>query len=305
MNGRVARHGVKVIIEKALARIPADDYQTWVKLGMAVKAELGEAGFEVWNRWSQTAQNYDEASAKAAWRSFRREGGITLGTLFHEAGQYGFNLADDDRTALQASSRGCQRYEDRSAERKRDADHARAATIAHAMWEAAHPAPQDHPYLVNKGIGPHGLRIDGDGNLLVPLSIGGHLKSLQFISPAGIKRFLAGGRKSGCHFWLGQATNNSTVCICEGYATGASIYEATRLPVAVALDAGNLESVALAVREEHTGAGIVVCADNDAHDNGTPNTGLIAAKAAGTSVDGLVAVPQMDRQKNICASAAF
>lgn len=297
MNVAMSRRRTEADIEKALAYIPAHDYQTWIHMGMAIKAELGEEGFPVWDDWSRTAHNYKERQVMAKWQSFRREGGITVGTLFHEAGRYGFTLADDHRTDLRVSSGESPRYEDRSANMKRDADHARAATIAQAMWDTARPAPQDHPYLVSKGVAPHNLRIDRDGNLVVPLSIGGHLKSLQFISPDGTKRFLAGGRKSGCHFSLGQATSTSMLCICEGYATGASIYEATGFPVAVALDAGNLGPVARVLREAYPTAIIVVCSDNDICEKGAPNTGLLAATTAAESINGIIAVPEMDGQK--------
>ena len=42
----------------------------------------------------------------------------------------------------------------------------------------------------------------------------------------------------------------AALCIAEGFATGASIHEATGLPVAVAFNAGNLEPVAKALRKQ-------------------------------------------------------
>ena len=38
-------------------------------MGMAVKSELGEDGFDLWDEWSQGDESYREATAKAAWRS--------------------------------------------------------------------------------------------------------------------------------------------------------------------------------------------------------------------------------------------
>ena len=35
-----------------------------------------------------------------------------------------------------------------------------AAARAARIWEAAHPVPADHPYLLRKQVGPHGLRCD-------------------------------------------------------------------------------------------------------------------------------------------------
>ena len=70
---------------------------------------------------------------------------------------------------------------------------AEARDKAAAIWQAAQPAPNDHPYLVEKGVKAHGLRMHG-GALVVPLYSGAELHSLQFIGPDGEKRFLAGGR---------------------------------------------------------------------------------------------------------------
>ena len=51
--------------------------------------------------------------------------------------------------------------------------------------------------------------------------------------------------------------------IAEGYATAASIHEATGRPVAVAFDAGNLAPVVRALRGRYGAARIVVCGDDD------------------------------------------
>jgi len=52
--------------------------------------------------------------------------------------------------------------------------------------------------------------------------------------------------------------------VCEGYATGATIHEATGLAVIVAFDAGNLLPVARFFREKKPDWLIVIAADNDA-----------------------------------------
>ena len=77
-------------IEQALRFIPAHDRDMWVAIGMAIKAELGDSGFDIWDHWSQTADNYRERDARDVWRSFRG-GGIGIGTLFYYARQHGWN----------------------------------------------------------------------------------------------------------------------------------------------------------------------------------------------------------------------
>lgn len=164
---------------------------------------------------------------------------------------------------------------------------AEARNKALSIWKAAMPAPDDHPYLVKKGVGNHGLRISRAA-LMIPLrdSVGA-LHSLQFIDGEGNKRFLSGGRKKGCYFAIGTPSNS--LCIAEGYATAASIYESTGLPCAVAFDAGNLEAVALALRTKFPEIEITLCADNDANTPGNP--GLTKAREAAAACGALLAVP--------------
>jgi putative DNA primase/helicase len=147
------------------------------------------------------------------------------------------------------------------AEATRREEQAQAATKAAAIWKAATPAPYDHPYLVFKGVKSHGLRLH-KGRIVVPLrDAAGDLHSLQFIGEDGEKRFLSDGRVAGCYFGIGKP--NGVVCIAEGYATAATIHEATGRAVAVAFSAGNLEPVARALHEKYHEITIIVCADDD------------------------------------------
>jgi len=118
---------------------------------------------------------------------------------------------------------------------------------------------------------------------------GGDLHSLQYIGPDGGKRFLTGGRVAGCYFSIGNMQGAATLCIAEGFATGASIFEATGRPVAVAFNAGNMLPVAKALREKYPEQALIICADDDAGTSGNP--GLTKATEAAQAVNGLVAVP--------------
>lgn len=174
---------------------------------------------------------------------------------------------------------------DREAEETKRKAEARekAATI----WQAAVTAPDDHTYLRTKGIKAHGLRIH-DGALVVPMRDGAELHSLQFIADDGGKRFLAGGRVTGCYFPIGKP--DAALCIVEGYATGASIHEATGYAVAVAFNAGNLRPVAQAMRAKFPELQLIICADDDI---ATPsNPGLSKAREAAQAAGGLLAVPE-------------
>ena len=181
---------------------------------------------------------------------------------------------------------------------QREADerlrHVDAAQRAQAIWNEAAPATGQHPYLQKKGIGPHGLRVvharvdDGD-MLVVPVTSDGTMTSLQFISRDGTKRFLRNGVVKGGSYMLGDLTKATTILICEGFATGASLHEATDLPVIVAFNAGNLVPVARALRETHSRLTLLVCADDDVATEGNP--GLSNATEAAEAADGRLIVP--------------
>ena len=128
------------------------------------------------------------------------------------------------------------------AQQQREADREQrqlaAAVTAASLWEAAQPAPAAHPYLVRKQIQPHGIRSDGD-TLIIPMYDGaGQLCSLQFIDGAGEKRFLPGGRVAGCYYPIDG--DRTTVYVAEGFATAASIAEASGAAVAVCFTAGQM-----------------------------------------------------------------
>src|SRR5262249_11856008 len=80
------------LIAEALKHIPADiDRHSWIRIGMALKAALGDAlGFELWDAWSSTGTKYDAGQMPAQWRSFPPDGRITAGTLFYFAKQHGW-----------------------------------------------------------------------------------------------------------------------------------------------------------------------------------------------------------------------
>jgi putative DNA primase/helicase len=180
-----------------------------------------------------------------------------------------------------------------------DARQREARELCAFTWNKAQPCdPANlHPYLVKKGVLAHGLRVTKNGRLLVPMrDADGVLHSLQFIDADGTKHFKTSGRKQGCYYAIGQS--DGVLCVAEGYATGASVHEATGYAVAIAFDAGNLLPVAKALREKLPDVRIALCSDNDLRTEGNP--GLTKAREAARAVGGLVAVPSFgdDRQES-------
>ncbi|MGN3966900.1 DUF927 domain-containing protein [Burkholderia gladioli] len=286
----------------ALGYVQPDDRETWRQAGMALKAEFGEEGFALWSEWSQAAQNYNGKDARDVWKSFKG-GKITINTLFHLAKQGGF----DPRAHRAKPVDPAERERQREARAAREATELAAlaekqqtaSTLAELIWSTAEPAPADHPYLVRKRIAADELRIyrgsmcigtaSCDGALLIPArDVDGKLWTLEFILTDGKKRYLPNGRKAGCFALIGGAVS-STLLIGEGYATCATLSAATGYPAAVAFDAGNLHSVATALRGRYPEARIAMCADDDHTTNGNP--GVTKARAAAEAIAGLVAVP--------------
>lgn len=124
-----------------------------------------------------------------------------------------------------------------------------ASETALQRFNDATPCTQ-HVYTGNKGVQCYGVRMDTAGALLVPMrDTAGKLHSLQAITPDGEKRFHPGGRVKGCYHAIGKPAGR--LIVCEGYATSASIHEATGDVVAVAFNAGGIMPVALALRAKY------------------------------------------------------
>jgi phage/plasmid primase-like uncharacterized protein len=205
-------------------------------------------------------------------------------------------LSAAERSQAQAETARRQRER----ERVRHAEEEAVAERVRVLWRQARPAYR-HPYLERKGVAEHGLRVDAENRLLVPMyDTDGVIWSLQTISPAGNKLYAKGGRKQGLHLRLGDLTSDAPLVIAEGFATAATVHEATGLPTIAAFDAGNLLAVAEAFRTRHPGRQIMIVAgDNDHHlprlmrADGTslPNVGKEKAEAAALAINGLALIP--------------
>lgn len=177
-------------------------------------------------------------------------------------------LNTDQQNALKAKIA----QDRRRAEAARKATAARAAKRAAAVWKKCLTTGESD-YLKKKGVGAHGVRFTETGALVVPITeMLGYIQGLQFILPSGHPRRKRIGRdkdywptgisKQG-HYHLFGGTPNPICLLAEGYATAASLHEATGLPSAVAFDAGNLLPVAQNLQKRYPDIMILVCADDD------------------------------------------
>lgn len=197
------------------------------------------------------------------------------------------------------------------AARKADAD--RAAAKAGAAWKKC-TEDGDCEYLHRKGVAGHGVRYSPSGAMAIPmLDVSGKVHGLQIIrgraprkTPVAAAATQAAGQgaprkqlekefwpkgliKKGHFHLLGMAVGSAVILVAEGYATAASLFEATGLPVAVAFDAGNLAPAAAALHARYKTARLLICADDDAFSEGNP--GVTCASAAAMEVGGAFVVP--------------
>lgn len=184
----------------------------------------------------------------------------------------------------------------------RDAEAERAAREAARVWSAYVPEGQSD-YLVRKGVGAHGVRFDpnGHGTMLVPmLDSHGKVHGLQIIRGKNRggkleKQYFPAGLAKQGHYHLIGGMPTWICLVAEGYATAASLHEATGLPVAVAFDAGNLVHVAAALHKHYKRAKLLICADDDYLTEGNP--GVTAASTAALAVDGAYVAPVFEADR--------
>ena len=171
-----------------------------------------------------------------------------------------------------------------------------AAIKASTEYQDAKPADPDHPYLKRKQIKPvKGLKQDPTtGDLIVPIYCkNGNIISRQTINKEGDKYFLKDGQTKGGYFDFGETTEN--IVICEGFATGASIFEATGYRVRCGFNCGNLKEVAIISRDEYPKAHIIIAGDDDHNTKGNP--GRIKAIEAASSIDTSVVFPDFGENR--------
>ncbi|MBJ2032589.1 DUF5710 domain-containing protein [Escherichia coli] len=155
------------------------------------------------------------------------------------------------------------------------------------------PQATAHEYLTRKGIrAAPGVRLNNKNELVIPFSNGrGEIRLYQRIPVTGGKdaRILKGSEKSGNWFAFGTPENGRPLLFAEGYATAASLHEATGHPVLMTIDADNMINVAKNARKIWTDSPFVFCADND-HQRKI-NKGVSSAKKAAASTHGEVIIP--------------
>ncbi len=302
-------------LRAALAHVQPHSRETWLRMGMAVKSELGDDGYGLWDEWSQRDDSYNQRDARAVWRSIQPTGKVTVGTLFHEAQRNGFR-SNGSRPAQPPSPEETAEREVRArlADEREQRKHADAAITAKSVLDKTLPARADHPYLERKHVPPVvtlrellaaelarliGYAPTSSGEplagrvLIAPVRIGNAPSTLEFIDETGRKSALAGGAKSG-GFWSAQKLPDGdgtglTLLLAEGVATAITGLIASGHPAFAALSCGNLTKAATELRARYPKAQIIVLADL--------GNGERHAHEAAHAVGGLVAIPDFGNDR--------
>jgi len=210
----------------ALAFISPVERDKWVAMAMALRSEFGDAALDTWLDWSRGADSFRERDAMAVWKSCKGQG-ITMGTLYHEAKQAGWQ--DDSKfqkpTASQLAARRQEAAQRASREGQARVRLARQAAEK-AEWILGQCKSEKHAYLHSKGFQDlEGAvwRPDDKSNLLcIPMRIDGKISSLQMIDKEGVKKFLTDGIASQAEYRF-VAGRLAADYWCEGFATGLSL----------------------------------------------------------------------------------
>lgn len=242
---------IDVIIDGSIHRFPTRD-----KKG-------DDSGWYIFFQDSFTAGMFGD------WRS---------GVTFSFCASQGRELSADE---MERQQKAIEQAKDKR-EQERKKIQAEAAIKAKNILDHSVPASNDHPYLSRKKVKASENLFMSRDSLVVPVcDYTGKITSLQFISASGEKKFLFGGEVKNCFFVIGQISKK--IFICEGYATGATIHEATGCGVVVCFSAGNIVGVSRLLRTRYGTAELVIVADNDESKTGEKAANE-AAEAVGASV---------------------
>ncbi|KAF3997520.1 PriCT-2 domain-containing protein [Glaciimonas immobilis] len=259
--------------ESAVSFIPPHDRDVWIKIGMALKNEFGEDGFEPWSQWSQGAESYNERSAKAVWRSISAAGKIGIGTLFREAAGHGWRDSGEQRGPLTADEIAAKHRASLARDQATIAEDARkhrgyqkAAIESQKVIDSCRL--ETHYYLNSKGL-PDAIGLVLGHDLIVPMRnpVTNQLMGIQTISwipedRRWEKKMAFGMRSKGSVLRLGPPKAAETF-LCEGYATGLTLEMALRrlrlsASVLICFSDSNLAHVATGIEGR-----AFVSADND------------------------------------------
>lgn len=282
-------------IRQALTFIDPDlSRNEWVRILSAVKSELSEDGKDICYEWSSTGTKFNKNNFHSTWKTISQFGDVRIGTLIYEAQKAGFKInskrekISQDEIDKRAFNRVLAKQREEEEKQKAIEFDRRVSNLSKQWWQEYEKC-ESHPYLTKKQIKPHNTRVGlfhaydsekdsfftcNPNTLIIPMYDLNGLVGFQGVLPVKKeingnlidKLFLKGLKKDGRFSFFGKPKNK--IIICEGWATGASIYEATDEFTVVAFDAGQLMDKAVLFRNKYPDKEIIIAADNDESNTG-------------------------------------
>lgn len=228
---------------------------------------------------------YVDESPAGWFKSYRPSYGADYTMWFMDRDNSREYTAEEKASFIEAK-----RKEREEREKSEKQQRANALQKARMRWDNATDVNPKHGYMVKKKLTHgHGAKQLGHQIVIPYFDIDGDLQTVQTIDSDGSKLFQSGAAKRGNFCVLSVVaqpdlggypfsaiSNNGIIWLCEGWATGCSIQEATGDSVVVAADAGNLEPVLDSLRRKYSSREIVIAADQDKYKN-NGNTGMSEA----------------------------
>ena len=229
----------------------------------------------------------DKSNEKSGWYVYNENGNYVNivygnwrnGTTFKWSNIDTNKLTSKERIELKANIE----YNINRSKKERSKRHDEVAKDCEERFKGAKECVH-HKYLENKKIKNYGLKTIKD-SLVVPLystkSVKHQkLRSLQYISAKGDKRFVSASEVKGSVFILGFSWSEwqdlEKVIVVEGISTMFSIYEATKIPCVCTFSA-NFGLTALKELRKFTKAQFIICYDNDSNNVGNMKSEEIAS----------------------------
>jgi putative DNA primase/helicase len=268
-----------------LQAIPAYDRDDWIPIGMALKSHLGDAGWPLFDDWSQTADNYQASAARSVWRSFRGAG-VGIGTLIYRAKQNGWSRQTPITAPVPAPRQAPKPKQSNTARYAAEIWLASNKWINNDDW-LSHPSPDElvntHPYAIAKGVDATGGAARGIATgseigkkadcLIIPIRERGvgKVQAVECINAEGKKQTF--GPKSGGYLLLGNTLDKSVPWfVAEGWASAYSTVWHLPNPdgskpdncvCAVSFGKANLDHCAQQIVEHHAPDKITILMERD------------------------------------------
>jgi putative DNA primase/helicase len=160
----------------AIQYLDPTDFDTWFRVGAALRLEFGDMAFETWDSWSTGYPRYSAKETRSRWARFRgssNAGTATMGTVFKWALDRGWKFTQKELTteqrrafAVEQESRRRELEAQRIIEDQDIEDwYMVVANASIRIWEKLHPVGRS-PYLGRKKVGSYGVRFAHTGMII-------------------------------------------------------------------------------------------------------------------------------------------